>query len=161
LNIRTDLRPEDRAPLEELLRATGFFNARELKVALEVVDDKLARGEKSDYRFLILEEGGHLQGYVCWGPITVAVASADLYWMAVNPASQGQGLGRTLLEAAEMWMAREGHTRVYLETSTRAQYAPTRAFYLHCGYTVVAELPDFYSPGDGKAIFVKILPRIH
>ena len=26
VNIRTDLRPEDRAPLEELLRATGFFN---------------------------------------------------------------------------------------------------------------------------------------
>jgi GNAT superfamily N-acetyltransferase len=161
LNIRTDLRPEDRAPLEELLRATGFFNPRELKVALEVVDDKLARGEKSDYRFLILEDGDRVQGYVCWGPITVTVASADLYWMAVHPASQGQGLGRTLLEAAEMSMAREGHTRVYLETSTRAQYAPTRAFYLHCGYAVVAELPDFYTPGDGKAIFLKILPRIH
>jgi D-alanine-D-alanine ligase len=161
VTIRTDLRPEDRAPLEALLRATGFFNARELHVALELVDDKLARAEKSDYRFLILEDGGSLQGYACWGPITVTVASADLYWMAVHPDLQGKGLGRTLLEAVETWMAREGCTRVYLETSTRAQYAPTRAFYLRCGYTVVAELPDFYTPGDGKAIFLKILPRIH
>jgi GNAT superfamily N-acetyltransferase len=161
LNIRTDLRPEDRAPLEELLRATGFFNPRELRVALEVIDNRLALAKKSEYRFLILEDEGNLIGYACWGPITVTLTSADLYWMAVHPASQGKGLGRTLLETAEMWMAREGHTRVYLETSLRGQYAPTRAFYLHCGYEIAAELPDFYEPGDGKAIFVKTLPRIH
>ncbi len=46
---------------------------------------------------------------------------------------------------------------VYVETSTRPQYAPTRSFYLACGYHLVAELPDFYAPRDGKAIFLKIL----
>ena len=161
MDIRTDLRPEDRAPLEELLRATGYFKPRELRVALEVIDERLARGKMSDYRFLILEDEGSLIGYACWGPITVSLTSADLYWLAVHPASQRKGLGRTLLEAAEMWMAREGHTRVYLETSLRGQYAPTRAFYLRCGYEIAAELPDFYEPGDGKVIFVKTLPRIH
>lgn len=161
MNIRTDLRPEDRTLLEGLLRATGFFNPRELRVALEVIDESLASGKKSEYRFLILEDEGKVIGYACWGPITVTLTSADLYWMAVHPASQGKGLGRTLLETAEMWMAREGHTRVYLETSTRQQYASTRTFYLRCGYEIVAELPDFYEPGDGKAVFVKMLPRIH
>jgi GNAT superfamily N-acetyltransferase len=161
VNIRTDLGPEDRAPLEELLRSTGFFNAKELQVALELIDERLAHGKKSHYRFLILEDEGSVIGYVCWGPITVTLTSADLYWMAVHPASQGKGLGRTLLETAETWMAREGHTRVYLETSMREHYAPTRAFYLRCGYEIAAELPDFYALGDGKAIFVKILPRIH
>lgn len=161
MNIRTDLRPEDRAPLEELLRSTGFFNAKELKVALELVDEGLTHGKKSHYRFLILEDEGNVIGYVCWGPIAVTQTSADLYWMAVHPASQGKGLGRTLLETAETWMAREGHTRVYLETSMRQQYAPTRAFYLRCGYEIAAELPDFYAPGDGKMIFLKVLPRIH
>lgn len=161
MNIRTDLGPEDRAPLEELLRSTGFFNAKELQVALELIDERLAHGKKSHYRFLILEDEGSVTGYVCWGPITVTLTSADLYWMAVHPASQGKGLGRTLLETAETWMAREGHTRVYLETSMREHYAPTRAFYLRCGYEIAAELPDFYALGDGKAIFLKILPRIH
>ena len=161
MNIRTDLRPEDRAPLEELLRATDFFNARELKVALELIDERLTHNETSHYHFLVVEDEGNVIGYACWGPIAVTLSSADLYWMAVHPASQGKGLGRTLLEAAEMWMAREGHTRVYLDTSLRQQYAPTRAFYLRCGYEVAAELPDFYAPGDGRAIFRKILPRIH
>jgi GNAT superfamily N-acetyltransferase len=161
VNIRTDLRPEDRTPLEKLLRDTGFFNPQELEVALELVDDRLAHGEKSHYRFLVLEDGDEVVGYGCWGPIPGAVASADFYWLAVHPERQGKGLGRALLDAAETWIAREGRTRVYLETSTRPQYVPTRAFYLRCGYGIAAELPDFYAPGDGKAIFLKILPRVH
>ncbi len=161
MNIRTELRPDDRAPLAELLRATGFFNQEELAVALELVDDRLAHGARSHYRFLVLEDGTTVVGYACWGVIPGTQASADLYWIAVHPGRQGEGLGRTLMEAAEGWMAQEGRVRVYLETSTRAQYAPTRAFYLHCGYELAAELPDFYAPGDGKAIFFKLLPRIH
>ena len=58
MNIRTELRPEDRAPLEKLLRATGFFNPQELEVALELVDERLTHGEKSHYRFLVLEGDG-------------------------------------------------------------------------------------------------------
>jgi len=96
---------------------------------------------------------------VLWGAGTVA--SADLYWIAVHLDRQGRGLGRALLDAAETWIAREGRTRVYLETSTRPQYVPTRAFYLRCGYAIAAELVDFYAPGDGKAIFLKVLPRVH
>ena len=161
MNIRTDLRPEDRTPLEKLLGDTGFFNPQELEVALELVDDRLAHGEKSHYRFLVLEDGKDVVGYGCWGPIPGTVASADFYWLAVHPERQGKGLGRALLDAAETWIAREGRTRVYLETSTRPQYVPTRAFYLRCGYGIAAELPDFYAPGDGKAIFLKILPRVH
>ena len=161
MNIRSELRPDDRAPLAELLRATGFFNAQELEVALELVDDRLAHGASSHYRFLVLEEGTAVVGYACWGVIHGTKASADLYWIAVHPGRQGQGLGRTLMEAAESWMAQEGRVRVYLETSTRPQYEPTRAFYERCGYEIVAELPDFYAHGDGKAIFFKLLPRIH
>jgi ribosomal protein S18 acetylase RimI-like enzyme len=161
VKIRFELRPEDRAPLAELLRATGFFNHEELEVALELADDCLAQGKRSHYRFLVLEDEGAVVGYACWGVIPGTQASADVYWIAVHPDRQGQGLGKTLMEAAEGWMAQEGRVRVYLETSTRAQYAPTRAFYMRCGYEVAAELPDFYAPGDGKAIFFKLLPRIH
>ena len=71
MNIRTDLRPEDRAPLEALLRATGFFNARELQVALELID-----------------EFGSLAAYV-WpfapGPAPAPRGFSDL--QAVTPAS--------------------------------------------------------------------------
>jgi ribosomal protein S18 acetylase RimI-like enzyme len=156
--IRTELQPEDREALKVLLEGTGFFNAGELEVALELVDDRLKHGEGSHYRFLVLEEDGKVRGYAAWGPIPGTVASADLYWIAVEAGTQRRGFGRKLLHAAEEAIVRLGRTRVYLETSTRAQYEPTRAFYLRCGYKLAAEFPDFYAPGDGKAVFLKVLP---
>ncbi len=90
-------------------------------------------------------------------PIPGTVASADLYWLVAHPQLQGKRIGATILQAAEECMAGAGRTRVYVETSTRAQYLPTRAFYAACGYEPIAELADFYAPGDGKAVWLKIL----
>jgi D-alanine-D-alanine ligase len=157
VEIRRGLEAADRGPVEELIRATGFFNPEEIEVALELADDRLAQGEASHYRFLVGEVDGRVAGYACWGPIPGTRASADLYWIVVHPRAQGKGVGAALLTAAEEWMAAAGRTRVYVETSTRAQYDPTRRFYLACGYDLTAELADFYAPGDGKALFLKVL----
>ena len=54
-------------------------------------------------------------------------------------------------------MRQENRRRIYVETSTRPQYEPTRGFYRSRGYRLTAELPDYYAPGDGKATFVKVL----
>jgi D-alanine-D-alanine ligase-like ATP-grasp enzyme/GNAT superfamily N-acetyltransferase len=157
LHVRRSLEAADREPLETLIRATAFFNPEEVDVALELVDDRLANGEASHYRFLVGEIDGRVAGYACWGPIPGTSASADLYWIVVHPDFQGQGAGAALLRAAEEWMAGAGRTRVYVETSTRPQYLPTRAFYAACGYELVSELADFYAPGDGKATFLKVV----
>ena len=121
------------------------------------MDDRLANGEASHYRFLVGEMDGRVACYACWGPIPGTVASADLYWIVVHPDFQGRRAGTALLRAAEEWMAAAGRTRVYVETSTRPQYLPTRAFYAACGYQLVSELEDFYAPGDGKATFLKVV----
>jgi D-alanine-D-alanine ligase-like ATP-grasp enzyme/GNAT superfamily N-acetyltransferase len=157
VQVRRTVTPADRPPLDELIRETGFFNPEEIDIALELIDDRLANGEASHYSFLVAEADGRVAGYACWGSILGTQASADLYWIVVHPREQGKGVGAALLQAAETWMAAEGRTRVYVETSTRAQYVPTRSFYLACGYDLTAELADFYAPGDGKAIFLKIL----
>jgi GNAT superfamily N-acetyltransferase len=157
MTIRRGLAAADREPLETLICETAFFNAEEVEVALELIDDGLANGEASHYRFVVAEEETSVAGYACWGPIPGTTASADLYWIVVHPEHQGRGIGAALLQASEAWMASAGRTRVYVETSTRAQYDPTRRFYLACGYGLAAELADFYAPGDGKAIFLKVL----
>lgn len=158
MKIRRTIDTPDRPAIESLLEATAFFNAEEVGVAMELVDDRLVNGEGSHYRFLVAEEEGVAVAYACWGPIPGTVASADLYWLAVHPRQQGQGIGRQIVREAERWMGEQGRPRVYLETATRSQYAPTRAFYVSCGYRLVAELEDYYAPGDGKAIFLKVLP---
>jgi ribosomal protein S18 acetylase RimI-like enzyme len=159
VEVQRGVRASERGAIEALLAATGFFNAEELSVAMELVDERLTHGEASHYRFLVATVDGEVGGYACWGVIPGTVESADLYWIAVHPGCQRRGVGRALLAEAEAWMAAAGRPRVYIETATREQYAPTRAFYLGCGYELAAELTDYYAPGDGKAIFVKVLRR--
>jgi len=161
VKVRRSLESGDRVPLEKLIGETAFFNAEEVEVALELIDDRLSQGEESHYRFLVAETGEEIAGYACWGPIPGTLASADLYWIVVDPRHQGKGIGAALLKDAEDWMASAGRTRVYVETSTRAQYDGTRRFYLACGYELAAELDDFYGPGDGKAIFLKTSASLH
>ena len=156
--FREEVRPEDGQAIGRLVRATGFFSEEETEIAMELVEERLAKGDASGYSFLLAEEEDHLLGYACFGPIPGSVHSHDLYWIAVDPDEQGRGLGRKLLDASERTMVRQGAHRVYADTSSRPQYESTRAFYLACGYRKEAFLTDFYAPNDGKVIFVKVVP---
>lgn len=155
--FRTDARPSDAAAIRRIVRSSGFFRDDEIDVAVELVDERLARGEASGYHFLFAEVGDHVVGYTCFGPIACTVSSFDLFWIAVDESRRGTGLGRALLERTEAIIRSMGGTRVYIETSGKAQYDPTRGFYTRCGYGREAELADFYAPGDSKVIYSRAL----
>lgn len=157
--LRDTVRPADVEAVRELVRGTGFFNAEEVDIAAELAAERLARGPASGYEFLLAEEGGKLLGYSCFGLIPCSSVSWDLYWIAVAAAAQGGGLGRRLLRATEERVRAAGGLAVYAETSGRAQYDPTRAFYRRCGYTVAAVFEDFYAVGDAKYVFLKRLDQ--
>jgi GNAT superfamily N-acetyltransferase len=162
LELHEELTPGDAARIHALTTATGFFTAEEAAIAQELAEEQLTRGAASGYHFLLAEEAGELLGFVCFGPIPCTRGAYDLYWIVVRPDRQGGGLGRLLLAAAEARMAATGGLRVYIDTSSRPQYAPTRAFYRACGFDQEALLADFYDHGDGKVIFCKVLdPTSH
>jgi ribosomal protein S18 acetylase RimI-like enzyme len=152
---RDELHATDPVVIRELAAATGFFSVEEVALAGELVEARLAQGLASGYRFILAERDGRLDGYVCFGPIPLTAAGFDLYWIAVRPAAQRTGLGRHLMAQAEAVIAGLGGRAVYVDTSTRPQYAPTRAFYRRLGYQEAASFPDFYAPGDGKLVLVK------
>src|SRR5262249_24478830 len=102
-----ELRAADRAPIAALLRATPAFTEEEVGVALELVDVALAKtGERpDDYRFFVAEsaareaagtDGARVAGYVCWGLTPMSDGVFDVYWIAVEPAAQGLGIGMRL-----------------------------------------------------------------
>lgn len=157
VSLRDSVRPTDAAAVRAMVAATGFFVPAEVEVAVELVEERLRRGLDSGYLFLFAELAGRTVGYTCYGPIACAVGSYDLYWIVVDPAHQGHGLGRRLVAATEQRIRDAGGRHIYAETSGRELYTPTRAFYERCGYEVVAVLPDFYAPGDDKVVYRKVL----
>ena len=155
--FRAEPADNDRAAVRALTAVTGFFSDEEIAVAVELVEARLSQGVASGYHFLFADGDGRLDGYVCFGPIALTRASFDLYWIAVRPEAQRTGLGRRLMAAAEAEARVLGATAMYVETSSRPQYEPTRTFYRRIGYRAAAELPDFYAPGDGQVILAKRL----
>jgi len=158
LSFRKKPTPTDREKVRHLVQSTGMFYPFEVDVAVQLVEERLAKGVSSGYFFLFAESEGELIGYACYGPVACTQGSYDLYWIVVDKNHQRRGVGRALLRRTEREIARRGGRRVYIETSGRAQYAPTRAFYQRCGYAPEAVLADFYAPGDDKLIYVKQLP---
>lgn len=157
--LRRHLVRGDDAAIGALVRATGFFTEAECAVAVELAEDRLRHGAASSYRFLIAEQPhGQMLGYACLGPTPCTESAWDLYWIAVHPLAQGSGLGRRLVDAAMAEMRDAGGTRLYAETASKTLYAPTRRFYAGAGFTLVAEVPDFYAPGDAKQIWVRTAP---
>ena len=159
LTWREKPRPGDVDAVRGIVTSSGFFSEAEIAIAMELVEERLQKGLASGYHFLFAEDAGRMVGYACFGPTAGTRSSYDLYWIAVSDDRRRGGLGRQILARSEEEIARLGGTRIYVETSSRAQYEPTRGFYLQQGYSQVAELTDFYGPSDGKVIFVKVLDR--
>jgi ribosomal protein S18 acetylase RimI-like enzyme len=157
LTLRTEVRCSDRERVAEITTATDMFHAPEVAVAVELVDDGLAKGAASEYRFLFVEEGVATLGYAIYGFNSMTKSSWELYWIAVHPECHGTGVGRLLLNEVESRSRAAGCTHLWVETAGRENYKPTRAFYLATGYTIAGELKDFYAPGDSKIVFVKAL----
>jgi GNAT superfamily N-acetyltransferase len=161
LRFRQEVVEEDIGRIEKLVAVTGFFHADEVKIAGELVEEHLRKGEASGYHFLFAEHYGRLVGYTCYGPIPCTLDGFDLYWIAVHPDYQGRGVGGQLLRLTERKIRGAGGRRIYVDTSQRIQYAGTRAFYERCGYSRECLLADFYAPGDGKAVYCKRLSGEH
>lgn len=158
--MRSKLRESDSDAVRVLVADTGFFSAEELDVAVELVDETLQRGKASGYEFVFADKPGspdRIVGYACFGPIPATQSSYDLYWIAVAPGSQRDGLGARLIRESERIAKSQGATQMFVDTAGREQYAPTRAFYERMGYRKVAVLDDFFSPGDAKVIYAKTL----
>jgi ribosomal protein S18 acetylase RimI-like enzyme len=161
-----DLTSADAPRIAEITRVTGVFREDELRIAEEVFADAVSapgpsggvEGDPSGrpYYSIGAEIEGRLVGWVCWGETPCTERTWDLYWLAVDPAAHGKGVGRALVEEMERRLA--GRARlVSIDTSGRPDYGPTRAFYAALGYLAVAIVPDFYAPGDDQVIFTKQL----
>jgi ribosomal protein S18 acetylase RimI-like enzyme len=154
---RKEVKPEDPENVRRIVLSSGFFSSTEVVVAVELVEERLAKGLESGYHFLFAEYDGVPVGYSCFGPIACTKGSYDLYWIAVRNDLRRLGIGRALLFLCLEFVTSLGARKLYVETSSRPQYAPTRSFYKSHGFAVEAVLKDFYEGGDDKIIYARTI----
>lgn len=147
----------DRGKIHMILVDTGFFTTAEIDVAMELVDSFLTTPAQKDYIVYVAEEQERICGYMCFGPTPVAEGTYDLYWIAVDPAAQNQGIGKKLLGFMEYEITRQQGRLILIETSSQEKYKATQAFYLRSGYHLAAQIKDFYKPGDDRMIYTKYI----
>ena len=175
------LAPDDRARVDEILRATGVFRAAEVDVGLELFDEAFGEGggfglDSAGYVFAgaFAEEltedrrpktearpklGRSLFGFACWGRTPETDATFDLYWLAVDPAAQGSGAGSVLMAEIERKVADDRGRMIVIEVSGAEHSGGARRFYEKHGYVAAAAVRDFYAPGDDRIIYTKRMPR--
>ena len=157
------IQSSDSEEIRTLLRRVSVFEPHEIAVAEELVAESL--GGNRDYVINIAKkadddgsaDGAGIVGYVCHGHNPVTDAIYDVYWIAVDPAAQGLGVGRALVACAESCVREAGGRGLVIDTSSRDIYQPARRLYERCGYQRVAEIADYYKPGDGLVVYMKLL----
>jgi ribosomal protein S18 acetylase RimI-like enzyme len=157
--IETMIEPaqEDDGPEILLLTANaGVFKPTEVATVAEIWSEYLREGAQgSGYYLIVYRETEELLGYACYGPHPLTEGTFDLYWIAVDRAHRGLGIGLALLQAVEEGVHSLGGRMITVETSGTPEYAPARHVYASAGYLDEARLKDFYSPGDDLVIYTK------
>jgi GNAT superfamily N-acetyltransferase len=157
ISFRTSPMTKDIGRIREIVVSTKFFYDHEVEVAVELIEERLSKGESTGYHFVFAEVNGLTAAYSCFGPIPMTRSSFDLYWIVTHNDYRGKGIGKKLLEETFSQAKKMGATLIIAETSGLEHYAPTRSFYDNNHFTLEARLRDFYDKGDDKYIYFKKL----
>ncbi|HUG38928.1 MAG TPA: N-acetyltransferase [Longimicrobiales bacterium] len=150
----------DRDAVARLVQTVALFSATEKDVAMEVVDSYLENPGKDYFALGAFTQRNGLLGYACYGPTPCTSGTWDLYWIAVSGETRGRGIGTALTEEIERRLVQQRARLVLIETSSRADYEPTRGFYERRGYEEVARVPDFYAVGDDRVIYARTFDSV-
>ena len=98
-------------------------------------------------------------GYACYGRVPMTRGTFDLYWIAVPPGLQGQGIGSKLVDFLEGILRGTGGRMILADTSSIPEYEKTRQFYRKKGFREVAKISDYYDEGNDRITFSGISIR--
>ena len=149
---------KDKAGLLSLLIKTKAFTSREIDVAMELIDIVLKDKKQKDYAVCCaVNDQDKVLGYICYGPSPMTEGTFDLYWIAVDPGVQGQGVGSSLIRFLEEKVGEMKGRMILAETASIGEYEKTLKFYKCRGFKEVARVPDYYYSGNDRITFCKRL----
>src|SRR4030042_1078422 len=145
---------QDKPAIMQMLQNMPEFKPPEVLVAEEVLDSYL-HNPRSGYHIFVAEIDELVVGYICYGPTPLTEGTWDVYWLAVAPNQQSQGIGKSLLALAEGSIKEDRGRIVVIETSSKPENEASGRFYRAQGYELACGLSDFYEAGGEKLFFLK------
>jgi len=146
----------DGSQIQSITARTGVFSPEEVDSVEVMWTEFLTLGPKnSGYHFIVYRDGEQVLGFAIYGRRDLTDGVFDLFWIAVDPTAQCNGVGRALLTASEEAVSAMGGRMLIAETSGTPYYEAARKFYFAMGYENEAIIKDFYTPGDDLMIFIK------
>lgn len=102
-------------------------------------------------RYLVVERGGEVAGY---GGVFLGLDAAEVMTVGVDPAAQGCGLGRRLMEALLAEVRRAGSKRVLLEVAVDSEAAI--GLYRSLGFRQIGRRRGYYQPSGRDALVMSL-----
>lgn len=150
------LKQDDVPCLSNLLKRIDSFTEQEHDVAMELIEIAANNPLQSDYHVFVYENDNQkVVGYHCTGQRPLTDGVYDLYWIASDPESGIKGVGQSLIKHAEDFVSSNKGRWLLAETSSKESYLGTQKFYMRNGFSIIAEIKDFYSVGDDLLVFGK------
>ncbi len=148
--------PDDKAALIILAEKVGLFGPNELKILDQMLTDYFGGNSNSD-QFWIIDDDEEPVGVAYCQSERMTVGTWNLLLIAIRPDRQRQGRGAALIQYVEQMLTARGERLLLVETSGLESFEGTRAFYRKCGFSEEARIRDFYSSGEDKIVYRKML----
>ncbi|MEZ5742200.1 MAG: GNAT family N-acetyltransferase [Sphingomonadaceae bacterium] len=148
------IRPLERRDLD---RVANLVDENAMFPSEMLPDMSAAFFEGDDTQQWLVFDDGQVDAACYFVPEEMADAVWNLLMIAVDPKRHGAGLGSQLMEAVDRQLAREGVRMLLVDTSGKDEFERTRAFYDMLGYEREARIRDYWSHGDDKVTFRKLM----
>ncbi|MEA5533828.1 GNAT family N-acetyltransferase [Crocosphaera sp. XPORK-15E] len=148
---------DDKKALMAIAEAVGLFSPQEFEELDSMLTAYFEDHLNSDQCWLTYDDGAGPVGVAYYAPEPFTYGTWNLYFIAVHPNRQGEGLGAKLLRDVEQRLAERGERVLLVETSGLPNFEGIRAFYRKHEYEEEARIREFYKAGEDKIIFRKAL----
>lgn len=134
-----------------------LFKAEETSFLVEILESVIEgkSGDGHQAWVNLSEHNNSITGAIYFGPDAMVHQKWDVWMIVVAPKTQRKGVGSVLLNHAEKIATSEKARLIVVETSSLSRFQKAGNFYKRCGYSHVARIPDYYSEGEDKLVYLK------